>query len=118
MSNEITIKDTERDDHMYGELHDGNSCGIEERYGNYRDNTGALERTLKVLVFFMVCRCKKKKRNPLPNFDNGQWITVGESLDFHLPNKGCNHKEYPQYNGTKFKCFCFCRHQPLSHPGR
>ena len=118
MSNEIKIEDIDRDVHMDEEIHDDKRCDTVERDGIY---IGGLQRTFEVLVIFMVCHCGKKSRNPLPNFDQGQWINVGESVDLHLPNKGCNYKRYPQYDGdrfyARFKCDCKCGHESLSHPG-
>jgi hypothetical protein len=122
MSNEIKIEDTVRDNHMDGEIHLDKRCEIQKRVGTYRENTGRLERTLKVLIYFMVCHCKNKKRNPLPDFDDGQCINLGESVDLHLGNKKCYYEKCTNTDDTKFnvwyKCFCNCRHPSLSHPGR
>ena len=118
MSDEIEIEDITRDVHMYKDIHDVKICYIEERFGIYRDNTR--EQELEVLLFFIVCKCQTKSRNLLPEFDRGDPIKVGESVDPHLPNKKCSHKRCPQYHDTQsfvLKCRCRCRHESLSNPG-
>ena len=113
MSNELQIENIKLDN-MNGEIHSDSRCKTENRIGIYRDIYG---RNFNVLVIFMVCQCGKKSKNPLPIFDGHQSISEGESVDIHLPDKGCNYKSHHQADGTfKFKRFCCCL-PSLSYPG-
>lgn len=135
MSNEIKIEDTERDEDMDGEIHHNPDCNTVPRDGTYECYRDGREQTLKVLFIFMVCHCGRKKSNPLPEFDHGQSITKAECIDIHLPDKGCSYERYPQYDDDdtsfrlrypqyyddtkfRFKCFCNCRDESVSYPGR
>jgi hypothetical protein len=119
MSNEIKIENTIRDYHMHEEIHNNERCHTEERDGLYIECTGRQERTLKVLVIFMVCHCGKKSRNPLLEFDRGQYIDLGESVDVHLPDKNCNYEPHSEYKDEKtafwFECRCYCRNERVSY---
>ena len=118
MSNEIKIENTVRDNHMLDEIHHHERCKTKQRNGIYTDQTGGLERTLEVLVIFMVCRCGKKSRNPFPEFLQGHSIHIGESVDVHLPDKNCNYIRHLQYEDHKqtfrFECHCYCRNERVS----
>jgi hypothetical protein len=72
--------------------------------------------TLKLCIIFMVCRCKKKSKNPLHIFDQDQLLIMGECVDPHLPNKDSYYQRFRQADGKiKFKCICNCR-PSLSYP--
>ena len=113
MSNELQIEEVELDN-MNGEIHSDSRCKTEKRKGIYHET---LERSFDVLFIFMVCQCGKKSKNPLPIFDENQSISMGESVDVHLPDKGCYYISHHQADGTfKFKRFCWCL-PSLSYPG-